>query len=172
MTSVYPTEEKPTGPPTYEQAMYYPQAPPIPNLFGMYSTSATVLTPQAPPVGMYSPCGTVFPPRQAPPIGMYPTSAMGSQPYEPPMGTHMLITTQSLMYGDIPIQCTCPHCRQSIVTRVEKRTGLVSWLLCGGILLLGGWLGCCLIPFCVDGLKDTEHYCPSCAVLLGTRRRM
>jgi len=101
----------------------------------MYPTSAMGLSPQGPPVGMY------------------PTSAMGLPPQGPPVGTHMLITTQSILYGDMPIQCICPHCQQPIVTRVEKRTGLISWLICGGIFLVGGGLGCCLIPFCVDSLK-------------------
>jgi lipopolysaccharide-induced tumor necrosis factor-alpha factor len=136
---------------------------------------------------MYSPSPTFLQP-QGPPIGIYSTSATIPLSQAPEFGTHMFITTPSLMYGDLPIQCICPHCHQTIVTRVEKTTGLVSWLICGGILFLGGWLGCCLIPFCIDGLKvsesrfnrnttffflkDTEHYCPSCAVLLATRRRL
>ena len=86
-------------------------------------------------------------------MGMYPSSNMNTQTQGPPVGTHMLITTQSLLYGDMPIQCTCPHCHQTICTRIEKKTALLSWLLCGGILLFGGWLGCCLIPFCMDSLK-------------------
>ncbi|CAF1192844.1 unnamed protein product [Adineta steineri] len=176
MNSVYPNEEKQGFPPTYEQAMTYPQAPPIPSEFDM-PTSPVVFQPQQPPVGMYS-TQYMNPGPQAPPvgfypsIGMYPTSATGQIHQGPQLGTSMFITTQSLIYGDLPIQCICPHCQQSIVTRIERQTGLVSWLVCGGILLLGGWFGCCLIPFCIDSLKDTEHYCPNCAVLLGTRRRM
>ncbi|UJR29087.1 hypothetical protein I4U23_010301 [Adineta vaga] len=174
MTTVYPRDEKPNNfPPTYEQATNYPQDPPIATIYGMQP-------PQQQPIGMYSPT-----PIGPPPHGLYPSvhtmqptgvlyqsSGMIPQHQGPPVGTHMLITTQSLIYGDLPIQCICPHCHQTIATRIEKQTGLVSWLACGGILLFGGWLGCCLIPFCVDSLKDTEHYCPNCAVLLGTRRRM
>lgn len=83
----------------------------------------------------------------------HPVLNMNLPPQGPPVATQMLVTTQSLIYGDMPIQCICPHCHQAIVTRVEKKTGLVSWLVCGGIVLVGGWLGCCLIPFCVDSLK-------------------
>ena len=96
-------------------------------------------------------------PMAPPPPGanyIYPTSQTGMN-YQgaPPVGTQMVITTQSLMYGDVPIRCICPHCHHDIITRIEKRTGLAAWLACGGILLFGCWLGCCLIPFCVDGLK-------------------
>lgn len=90
---------------------------------------------------------------QMPPMCMYSSNTMNSQPQGPPIGTHMLITTRGVLYGDIPIQCTCPNCYQPIVTRIEKNTGLITWLICGGIILVGGWLGCCLIPFCVDSLK-------------------
>ncbi len=100
---------------------------------------------------MYSTAPTVFQPQgQAPSMCMYPSNTMNGPP---PFGTHMFITTRGILYGDEPIQCMCPHCCQPIVTRVEKKAGLVTWIICGGIVLLGGWLGCCLIPFCVDSLK-------------------
>ena len=57
------------------------------------------------------------------------------------------------MYGNMPVQCTCPQCHQTIVTRVERKSGLLPWLICGGIAFFGGIFGCCLIPFCIDGLK-------------------
>ena len=34
------------------------------------------------------------------------------------------------------------------------------------------WLGCCLIPFCLDGCKDVIHSCPNCHARLGSYRRM
>ena len=34
------------------------------------------------------------------------------------------------------------------------------------------WLGCCLIPFCLDGCKDVIHCCPNCHARLGSFRRM
>ncbi|RMZ93721.1 lipopolysaccharide-induced tumor necrosis factor-alpha factor -like protein [Brachionus plicatilis] len=40
--------------------------------------------------------------------------------------------------------------------------GLATWLLSGGIALLGCIFGCCLIPFFIDACKDVEHYCPNC----------
>lgn len=37
--------------------------------------------------------------------------------------------------------------------------GLGTWLIAGGICLVGGIFGCCLIPFCVDGLKVSNVFC-------------
>lgn len=120
----------------------------------MHSTSQNIFEPQVSPPGMYPTSIPVPSPMVKYPILNTNFSATQPPPLQgPPIATHMLITTQSLIYGDMPIQCTCPHCHQMIITRVEKKTGLVSWLVCGGIVLVGGWLGCCLIPFCVDSLK-------------------
>ena len=47
----------------------------------------------------------------------------------------------------------CPYCHQSIVTRIKKSNGFVVWLASAGICLLGCMIGCCLIPFFLDGLK-------------------
>jgi lipopolysaccharide-induced tumor necrosis factor-alpha factor len=47
----------------------------------------------------------------------------------------------------------CPHCHQPIVTRLEKASGVVVWLASFALCFFGCVLGCCLIPFCLDGLK-------------------
>ena len=93
---------------------------------------------------------------QGPIGGVYSTMSSG-MPYQThPTGTQFVVSPASMIYGDISLQCICPNCHQMIYTRVEKRTGLVSWLACAGILLFGGGLGCCLIPFCIDSLKVSE----------------
>ena len=79
---------------------------------------------------------------------------------------------QAVLYGDKPVQCTCPHCNAVIVSRIERKTGLLVWVIFGILLLFGCWLGCCLIPFCVSDLKDVEHYCPQCQMLIGERRKL
>jgi len=55
--------------------------------------------------------------------------------------------------GNYPAQCTCPKCGETIVTRVEKKTGSLTCQVCVIIAAFGGICGCCLIPFCIDGCK-------------------
>ena len=56
------------------------------------------------------------------------------------------------------------------VVRHESGTGTV---VCGLIIaVLGGWVGCCLIPCCVDDCMDAVHECPNCHALVGRKRFM
>ncbi len=57
------------------------------------------------------------------------------------------------MFNHQPTPAICPYCHQSIVTRIEKNNGVAVWLSSAGICLLGCVIGCCLIPFFLDGLK-------------------
>ncbi|UJR09030.1 hypothetical protein I4U23_013279 [Adineta vaga] len=75
-------------------------------------------------------------------------------------------------FKHIPIECICTHCQQRIITRLEKKNGALNWLTCGGAVFLGCFLGCCLIPFCIDGLKNTSHYCPNCGKFLAEVKRI
>ncbi|XP_075037617.1 lipopolysaccharide-induced tumor necrosis factor-alpha factor homolog isoform X2 [Mixophyes fleayi] len=63
---------------------------------------------------------------------------------------------------DSPGATTCPFCHENIVTRVNFRSGLLTWLLCAAIMFLGFVIGCCFIPFCMNATKDVDHYCPRC----------
>ena len=57
-----------------------------------------------------------------------------------------------IFFGDYPVQCKCPNCGQQIVTRTEKKIGLLAWLICGILCLFILWI-CAFIPFCVDSCK-------------------
>jgi len=70
----------------------------------------------------------------------------------------------------IPVQCTCANCRSVIITRVEQKNGLLTWILCLFLVLFGCWLGCCLIPFCITDLQNVQHYCPNCNAFIGEYR--
>ncbi|CAF1064144.1 unnamed protein product [Adineta ricciae] len=72
--------------------------------------------------------------------------------------------------GSYPTACVCWNCQKQVVTRVEKKNGLLTWLICGGTCLVGCFFGCCLIPFCVDACKDTVHICPNCSNVLGEQK--
>ncbi|KAM4024800.1 LITAF domain-containing protein-like isoform 1-T2 [Anomaloglossus baeobatrachus] len=107
----------------------------------------------------------------------------GAYPPPPPYGgggpqptVVMAPVTSTVILGtsfaDTPVSCTCPVCRQNVVTRIEYNTGLLVWLIFGILCLLGCWLGCCLIPFCLDSCKDVDHYCPNCNHHLSKYKRL
>ncbi|XP_062581068.1 LITAF domain-containing protein-like [Saccostrea cucullata] len=70
----------------------------------------------------------------------------------------------------VPMQC--PYCRANITTSTSYETGTLTWIICGVLILFGLWLGCCLIPFCIDGCKDVIHTCPNCNQVVGKYNRM
>ena len=51
--------------------------------------------------------------------------------------------------------------------RTQSESGILAWALCGGLCLVGCWLGCCLIPFFVDSVQEVTHSCPACNMTLG-----
>lgn len=77
-----------------------------------------------------------------------------------------------MRFFENPVAMTCPYCQASIVTATTYEPGSLTWIACGGVALMGGWLGCCLIPFCIDALKDVLHKCPNCKQQVGVYRRM
>ncbi|CAG2165519.1 unnamed protein product [Oppiella nova] len=98
-------------------------------------------------------------------------------PMPPPAG-HMsgvqqvIVTGVPPAFGPQPMHVTCSHCGQQVMTETDEASGLLTWLLVGGLCVFGCWLGCCLIPFCVADCKDIEHRCPSCKAFLGVYRRI
>ena len=72
--------------------------------------------------------------------------------------------------GRNPTQCICGNCRTAIVTRVERTSGFLTWLLCLVLILFGCGLGCCFIPFCISDLKNVQHYCPCCNAFISEYR--
>ncbi|CAF1403066.1 unnamed protein product [Rotaria magnacalcarata] len=77
-----------------------------------------------------------------------------------------------LALGQTSVECTCTNCHSLVKTRVKHTSGLLVWLLAIILFFLGCVCGCCLIPFCVPEIKNIQHYCPRCKVLLGEYRRL
>lgn len=111
-----------------------------------------------PPAAM----GGNFPPPPAYTTGPQNYPPGGPQPaviIAPPVHATVIVGQQ---LTDTPAVITCASCHQNITTRVAYSAGLLAWLIFGIICLFGCWLGCCLIPFCVDSCKDVDHFCPNC----------
>nr|CAB3263444.1 lipopolysaccharide-induced tumor necrosis factor-alpha factor homolog [Phallusia mammillata] len=96
----------------------------------------------------------------------------GQPPVAVPPGTTTVIVQQQ-RFSQFPATCVCPNCHQNVVTTTVAETSLLTWLICGAIILFGGWICClCLIPFCIDDLKDIRHVCPSCRHTIHVFKRM
>uniref|UniRef100_A0A914DXX4 LITAF domain-containing protein n=1 Tax=Acrobeloides nanus TaxID=290746 RepID=A0A914DXX4_9BILA len=151
-------------PPPYE-GIY----PPLPGARKFDDVAFRELCPPGgiPPVP--SPSDTVTfdaPPR---PPSPYP-SAPQPPPLTVPPPPHITVLV-GLPLGCNPAALECPQCRSRIVTNTVPRAGLMTWLVCGGLALMGCW-PCCLIPFCVQTCMDIEHYCPGCKAFLGAYKRI
>nr|XP_006822301.1 PREDICTED: lipopolysaccharide-induced tumor necrosis factor-alpha factor homolog [Saccoglossus kowalevskii] len=105
-----------------------------------------------------------------------------AEPYstQPPVATQPTHTTTSFVsgpyrsvYRDFPVNVRCPSCHTDIVTVLNYTSGVLAWVICGIICLLGGWLLClCLIPFCINACKDVVHSCPNCHAVIGKYDRL
>jgi len=82
------------------------------------------------------------------------------------------VYVQQCVWGPLPQNFTCLNCNHCGVTLVRYEAGLLTWLIVGLLVLIGCWLGCCLIPFCVDGCKDVHHHCPNCQMQVGAYRHI
>ncbi|XP_038055104.1 LITAF domain-containing protein-like [Patiria miniata] len=116
------------------------------------------------------------PPEKYPPPGET-TPMIGAQPpavavnYVQPAPATTIISSPCGM-TECPTQVTCPACHHIIVTRTTYTPGALTWVLCLVICLFGGFLGCCLIPFCLDFCQDVVHSCPTCNSVVGKYKRL
>ncbi|THD28519.1 Lipopolysaccharide induced TNF alpha factor [Fasciola hepatica] len=95
----------------------------------------------------------------------------------PPPFQDSVITDQPtpiilVQYGPHPTVACCPNCNEQTMTTINHVNGTLTWVLCGVIALLGGILGCCVIPFCVNSCKDVVHTCPRCGTTIGVFKRL
>ncbi|XP_074654310.1 lipopolysaccharide-induced tumor necrosis factor-alpha factor homolog isoform X1 [Tubulanus polymorphus] len=160
--------EKVDPPPAYGTG-YPPQGPAQPQ---------PAYGPGPPPPPQGSGYGTGYPP-QGP---AQPQSAYGPGPPPPPQGyvtpqggpvnvtsTVVVANPNSVLPG-YPTNTFCPSCMTTVGTNVEYQIGLLCWLIVGVLIIFGCWLGCCLIPFCVDSCKDAVHRCQNCGRIVGIHK--
>lgn len=71
-----------------------------------------------------------------------------------------------------PFMVQCPFCMAVVRTKTQAVPGTATWLTCLGLVVVGCFYGCCLIPFCLEGLQDVEHICPHCQRTIALRKRI
>uniref|UniRef100_A0A3B5PTA4 Small proline-rich protein 3-like n=1 Tax=Xiphophorus maculatus TaxID=8083 RepID=A0A3B5PTA4_XIPMA len=69
---------------------------------------------------------------------------------------------------DVAGSMLCPHCKNTVVTSVEYKVGMLTWIIFG--VLFFCW-PCSFIPFCVNSCKDVQHSCPQCNNVLHLYKR-
>ncbi|XP_048729367.1 lipopolysaccharide-induced tumor necrosis factor-alpha factor homolog [Ostrea edulis] len=116
-------------------------------------------------------------PREAPPKYEEGLTSYQQNPGSYQHGT-TVVTTQPVVYlqdqsfNTMSKPMICPCCNTQISTSVEYEAGALTWLSSGLICIFGCWLGCCLIPFCIQDLQDVKHICPNCSKVVGVYRRI
>ncbi|XP_053402681.1 lipopolysaccharide-induced tumor necrosis factor-alpha factor homolog [Mercenaria mercenaria] len=105
----------------------------------------------------------------------YPTQNQGQYaPYQQQSDTNIIVSqpvTVVQTYRECSLRIVCPFCHAEVVTSTYYEPGTLTWLACFLIVLFFP-LGCCLIPFCMDGMKDVVHRCPNCGAETGRFNRM
>jgi len=88
---------------------------------------------------------------QAAPGAYYGSQPMPQQPVGYAQPAAVVISAVPL--HNVPVTMQCPHCHAHITTKTEYKSGALTWLMCGGLVLFGCICGCCLIPFHMDSAK-------------------
>lgn len=74
-----------------------------------------------------------------------------------------------IMLGAGPAQIKCPYCNQHAKTDTAKVIGGKSWC-CFITCCVIGLVPCALVSCCMDGNKDTKHFCSVCHKEVGISR--
>jgi len=83
-----------------------------------------------------------------------------------PQVYHTFTPVAALGPGAAPADC--PACRTRTITRITHVAGCMTHLW-ATIACLAIGLPC--IPYCIDSVKDVDHRCGNCGVLLATFKR-
>lgn len=148
----------------------YPNAPPP------YEAAVSEPAPSEKQYGPFPPASnpSYKPQTENPTYPQPPTEGyqMPVPPSQSTVGQPATVYIGMPVFGSRPCNMTCPNCHQTVVTVTSSRSGLLTYLVCGGLLVIGCWAGCCLIPFCCPECQDIDHHCPNCKALLGTYKRI
>jgi len=168
----------PEGPPSYNQAVSEGAQPP--------PGGAVYNPPPAAPYGV-NPYGAGGPQQQQQYPAQQQQQQFQQQQYPaqqqqqqygqygaPPGGAPVQVPVAmvpTVMAGSHPMHMMCPHCHAEVDSSVRASPSSTAWIAGLLIALFGCWMGCCLIPCCMDECMDKEHFCPNCKAFLGRYRR-
>ena len=83
------------------------------------------------------------------------------------MQTNRIIYTPS----HVPMLLQCYVCSNNGVTRVEMINGGAAWGTCLACCFFLGPFSCFgSCAFCIDSIKDVQHYCAHCNSLIAVRK--
>ncbi|KAG5676625.1 hypothetical protein PVAND_006445 [Polypedilum vanderplanki] len=137
------------NPPSYNEAMNAPSAPPIDQNFMQQQHNWNQPT---------------YPPHQ-------PLIHQQPQIYQPPPQQTVIVINQHIQFSENPVSMICYQCNQQILTKTSYENNVINHMLAGILCFMGLWCGCFLVPYCIDSIKDVKHQCPKCNNFLGLYRR-
>ncbi|OMJ88890.1 hypothetical protein SteCoe_2555 [Stentor coeruleus] len=88
------------------------------------------------------------------------------QPLQPGFGGQ-IVGANFLILGDMATEVVCPHCRQTVLTNVQKRAGNTAWIIC--LILCCFCFPFCIYPLICDPCLDTYHICPACQQVISIK---
>ncbi|XP_046576322.1 lipopolysaccharide-induced tumor necrosis factor-alpha factor homolog [Haliotis rubra] len=116
-------------------------------------------------------------PANPPPAGhnsVHPSQAGGFIPMMP----GILMTNDNppkplclMRMGEAPVSMRCYYCHTDVMTSTRYKFGMCTCLCMLLIFMLGGILGCFLIPLWINKTKDVIHTCPNCKNQIGCHRK-
>lgn len=74
------------------------------------------------------------------------------------------------MFGELPVQTTCPNCHNTVTTTTVKQNGTFAYVMAFVVCLF--CCPCFWIPLVMDTCKDVYHSCPACNASLGVKKTM
>ncbi|OQV03768.1 LITAF-like zinc ribbon domain-containing protein [Cladophialophora immunda] len=104
------------------------------------------------------------------PTHEYPEKAYGQPQMPPPQQRSVsgqfrqAVAIPNLGMSAAPVDC--PACGQRAMTNVSYHTGNTTHVWAGVACCLTGLL--CFVPYLMNSLKDVQHRCGNCGVLLAT----
>ncbi|XP_071164017.1 LITAF domain-containing protein-like [Mytilus edulis] len=135
------------------------------------------MTEKGAPPPQYNPPPPAYPGQYNQQAGGYPAQPQPQYGYGGQQSSATVVVTGQptvliQQFREAPVRTQCPSCRADILTSTHYETGTMTWVVAGVLCFVGLWIGCCLIPFCIDGCKDVVHTCPSCRHSIGRFNRM